>query len=123
MKATLLNADGSSFQSVIFRVVNGFRNTVNPSMPRAPEVSNVTSSLADGQYGPGQEVEILVKYNFPVTVLGTPRLWLDLGDADRYANFTGMNNGTNDMLVFAYIVREGLWQLGCNVFVTVSSAV
>ncbi|CAM9289872.1 unnamed protein product, partial [Sphacelaria rigidula] len=72
-----------------------------------PTVSNVTSSLANGQYGPGQEVDILLKYNFPVTVLGNPRLWLDLGDVDRCANFTAMVDDTNDTLTFIYEVLEG----------------
>lgn len=46
-------------------------------------------------------------YSSPVTVLGAPRLWLDLGDADGYAEFAVMADGTNDTLVFRYIVQEG----------------
>lgn len=61
--------------------------------------------------------------NFPVTVVGSPQLWLDLGDADGYANFTGMANGTNDTLVFVYIAREGLWHVGGRCIITVAPAV
>lgn len=68
----------------------------------------MTSSLADGRYGPGQEVNILVEYTASVTVIGTPVLWLDLGDADGYAEFDTMSDSANDTLVFVYLVREGL---------------
>lgn len=78
--------------------------------PRPPVVAEVTSSLADGRYGPGQEVGILLKYTAPVTVVGRPRLWLDLGDTNGYAEFEAMNDGANDTLLFVYVVREG-WYL------------
>ena len=81
--------------------------TTDPS-PRPPLVAQLTSSLAEGRYGPGQEVNILVKYTAPVTVIGAPVLWLDLGDADNYAEFDGMSHGSNDTLLFVYFVREGL---------------
>ncbi|CAM9804617.1 unnamed protein product, partial [Scytosiphon promiscuus] len=74
-----------------------------------PAIFEVTSTLVDGQYGPGHEVEILVKFTAPVVVYGVPRLWLDLGDADAYALFGGAlsNNATNDTLAFIYFVQEG----------------
>ncbi|CAM9670686.1 unnamed protein product, partial [Hapterophycus canaliculatus] len=74
-----------------------------------PVVFEVTTTLADGQYGPGHEVEILTKFTAPVVVYGVPRLWLDLGDADDYASFDEAlsNDAANDTLVFTYIVREG----------------
>lgn len=49
-----------------------------------------------------------MKFSSPVTVLGTPRLWLDVGDADGYAEFNAMAGGTNDTLVFRYVVQEGI---------------
>ncbi|CAN0537650.1 unnamed protein product, partial [Scytosiphon promiscuus] len=81
--------------------------TTGPLFPRPPLVAQVTSSLADGRYGPGQEGKILVQYTASVTVIGTPVLWLDLGDADGYAEFDAMSDGSNDTLVFVYSVREG----------------
>lgn len=75
---------------------------------RPPFVAEVMSTLADGQYGPGQEVEILIKYTAPVTVFGAaPRLWLDLGGTDGFAEYDSMNGDTNDTLVFVYVVQEG----------------
>lgn len=68
---------------------------------------NVTSPLANGRYGPGQEVEILLAYSAPVTVIGTPRLRLDLGDTDGYGFFTRTSNSTTNALVFLYVVKEG----------------
>lgn len=78
----------------------------------------MTSTLADGQYGAGHEIEILVKFTAPIVVYGVPRLWLDLGDSDGYASFdeARSNNTTNDTLVFIYYVREGIWMWArvCN---------
>lgn len=68
----------------------------------------MTSTLADGLYGPGHEIEILVRYTAPVVVYGTPRLWLDLGDADGYAEYDALKDGTDDTLAFVYSVREGM---------------
>lgn len=68
----------------------------------------MTSTLADGRYGPGHEIEILVKYTSPVVVSGTPWLWLDLGDADSYAECTALKTGTDDTLAFVYVVVEGI---------------
>jgi len=69
----------------------------------------VTSTLADGLYGAGHEIEILVRFSAPVVVQGLPpRLWLDLGDNDGYAEFEALSDGTDDTLVFIYVVLEGM---------------
>lgn len=69
----------------------------------------MTSTLADGLYGAGHEIEILVKFSAPVVVQGLPpRLWLDLGDDDGYAEFETFSDGTDDTLVFVYVVLEGV---------------
>lgn len=52
-------------------------------------------------------MEILIRYTAPVVVYGAPRLWLDLGDSDGYAEFEAPIDGTNDTLLFLYSVREG----------------
>lgn len=80
----------------------------NHTSKRPPLIAEVTSTLADGLYGPGHEIEILVRYTAPVVVYGTPRLWLDLGDADDYAECTALKAGTDDTLAFVYIVVEGM---------------
>lgn len=74
-----------------------------------PVVVEVTSTLGDGLYGPGHEIEILVRFSAPVVVQGVPpRLWLDLGDNDGYAEFEALSDGTDDTLVFVYVVNEGV---------------
>ena len=70
-------------------------------------VEEVTSSLTDGQYGPGQMVDVFVKYDAPVAVIGTPRLQLDLGDGDSRAEYKESLGGANGTLRFVYVVREG----------------
>lgn len=50
----------------------------------------------------------MIKYTAPITVFGAaPRLWLDLGGTDGYAEYNSMSDGTNDTLVFVYVVQEG----------------
>lgn len=67
----------------------------------------MTSSLVDGTYGPGQLLEIFIKFTVPVTVVGSPWLLLDLGDTEGIAGYDSMKNGTEDTLRFVYLVREG----------------
>lgn len=70
-------------------------------------MTDVTSSLAGGHYGAGQAVDIFLAYSAPVTVIGTPRLRLELGIVDDYAVFTAMKNATNNTLAFLYVIKEG----------------
>ncbi len=69
----------------------------------------MTSTLADGLYGAGHEIEILMRFSAPVVVEGSPRLWLDLGDNDRYVEFEALSDGTDDTLVFLFDVVEGVF--------------
>ena len=67
----------------------------------------MTSSLSDGTYGPGQLLEIFIKFTVPITVVGSPWLLLDLGDTEGIARYDSKKNGTEDTLRFVYLVREG----------------
>lgn len=50
-----------------------------------PQVTNVTSSVADGTYGPGASIPISLMFDEPVVVTGQPVLTLETGATKRLA--------------------------------------
>src|SRR5262249_61156062 len=73
----------------------------------APTVTNVTSSNADGVYGPGASIAINVVFSEAVVVTGTPLLALSDGATASYS--AGRNSNT---LAFTYTVASGETTLG-----------
>lgn len=71
----------------------------------APTVTNVTSSTANGTFGPGSLIAVNVTFSESVTVTGTPQITLETGFTDRTINFTS-GSGTNT-LTFNYTVQAG----------------
>jgi hypothetical protein len=71
-----------------------------------PTILSVTSSKPDGTYGKDESIIIEVKFDEPVYVSGNtkPRLLLETGIVDQYANYF-IGTGT-DTLKFEYIVQE-----------------
>jgi CSLREA domain-containing protein len=67
-----------------------------------PSVISVTSTTANGTYGIGSVVTIVVNFSENVTVTGTPQLTLETGASDAVVNFVG-GNGTSS-LTFNYTV-------------------
>lgn len=71
-------------------------------------ISSVTSTTADGSYKAGSSIDLVVHYNEVVDVDatgGTPRLLLETGATDRYANYVSGSGSTD--LVFNYVVQAG----------------
>jgi hypothetical protein len=68
----------------------------------APTVTNVTSSNADGVYGPAANIAVDVVFSETVVVSGTPLLALSDGAT---ASYTGGSN--SNTLVFTYTVVPG----------------
>lgn len=71
----------------------------------APTVTNVTSNAADGSYGVGTLISVLVTFSENVTVTGTPQITLETGVTDRTVNYVS-GSGTNT-LTFDYTVQSG----------------
>ena len=70
-----------------------------------PKVIRVRSSTADGTYGVGQAIDILMDFSSSVVVTGTPYLLLETGSTDRQASYiSGSGTAT---LTFQYIVQDG----------------
>ncbi len=70
----------------------------------APVVLSVTSTAVNGAYGVGQGITLQVVFSKPVTVSGTPRLFLETGAADVYATFSSVSL---DIASFNYTVGSG----------------
>lgn len=70
-----------------------------------PIVTNVTSTTANGTYGPGATIVVTVTFSLSVAVTGTPQLTLETGASDAVVNYTS-GSGTST-LVFTYTVAAG----------------
>ena len=71
----------------------------------APIVSSVSSSDPNGKYKGGCVITIKVTFSETVIVTGSPRIELETGTTDRFANYT-TGSGTNT-LRFVYTVVSG----------------
>ncbi|MBI3857107.1 MAG: Ig-like domain-containing protein [Planctomycetes bacterium] len=70
--------------------------------PAPPTVTNVTSSTADGTYGAGDTLTILLTFSQAVTVTGGPRIVLETGAVDAVASYSAGSGGPT--LSFTYAV-------------------
>ncbi|HEY6529658.1 MAG TPA: DUF4347 domain-containing protein, partial [Cellvibrionaceae bacterium] len=81
--------------------------TVTVTTP-APSVSKVIQTSGDGYYKSGDTVTFDVYFDQNVTVNtddGTPRLLLETGDNDEYADYSSGSGGK--ILTFSYVVQPG----------------
>ena len=77
-----------------------------PIDTRAPVVTNVASTTANGSYKAGDRITLIVSFQEAVTVTGgTPTLLLNAGSS-AVASWTGEGSGTN-ALTFEYAVEPG----------------
>ncbi|MDQ6422917.1 S-layer homology domain-containing protein [Paenibacillus sp. LHD-117] len=70
-----------------------------------PSVNSLVAETTSGLYKAGDDLTFKVTFQEPVTVTGTPRIGLDIGDQDRFANYVS-GSGTNQ-LTFSYTVQAG----------------
>jgi parallel beta-helix repeat protein len=74
----------------------------------APDIENVSSTLADGHYRAGQLIPVTIEFSEAVnvgTTFGTPTLTLETGTIDRAATY---HSGTGtSTLTFNYTVQAG----------------
>ncbi len=83
---------------------NGYSGTITFFRNTAPALG-LSSSTANGTYGPGAVITLTLRFSEAVLVTGSPRLQLETGSTDRFATFTG-GSGTNT-LTFSYTVQAG----------------
>jgi hypothetical protein len=99
--------DGNDFD--VNLTLPSFRKTVFVNTSK-PYIIGFTTEKPDGEYGTGEHIYLNVEYNFPVRVLGSPYLSLNLNDSFelgivRNASFHGMSN-ENHTVVFLYKVQS-----------------
>ena len=70
----------------------------------APRVLSVTSSLADGVYGVGSEIDVVIEFDQPVTASGNILLRLETNNEQKFAELT---SNSDNKIYFTYQVQEG----------------
>ncbi|MBI2930018.1 MAG: hypothetical protein HYY16_00075 [Planctomycetes bacterium] len=70
-----------------------------------PTVTNVSSSTANGTYGAGTTIPVVITFSETVNVSGTPQLALETGATDALANYAGGSGSAT--LTFNYVVAAG----------------
>ena len=68
-------------------------------------VKTVSSFDANGTYKIGDNIDIVFWFSEAITVSGTPRLELETGDTDAFANYS--SGSGSSFLTFTYTVSEG----------------
>jgi hypothetical protein len=66
-----------------------------------------TSTINNGTYVVGDEIVVIVQFNFPVYIIHYPQIVLETGDTDRIVDFSGFADGDTSIMYFAYEVQEG----------------
>jgi hypothetical protein len=95
------NADGK----LDLVTANTGRDTVSILLNTTPKITAVTATTPDGSYKAGDTIAITVTFDDSVTVIGTPRLQLETGTTDQFANYTSGSGSTT--LTFNYVVQPG----------------
>ena len=90
-------------------LAGGHDRTVDGSLITPPGVSDIyfVSSPARGDtYELGEMIELFVEFDRVVTVTGSPRVALTIGEQTRYAAFFAWSSGEDRYLHFSYAVQE-----------------
>ncbi|MEG4208188.1 FG-GAP-like repeat-containing protein, partial [Microcoleus sp. Pol7_A1] len=96
-----INGDGKPDLAV----ANRNDNSVSILLNTTPKVTAVTATTPDGSYGVDSTINITVIFDAAVNVTGTPRLQLETGTTDQFANYAS-GSGTT-ALTFNYLVQPG----------------
>jgi len=84
---------------------SGATFTVDNTAPTVSSSPGVFSSDANGKYKAGCDITIKVTFSENVVVDGNPRIELETGTPDRFANYT--SGSSSNTLLFVYTVVNG----------------
>ena len=76
---------------------------IAPGDVTAPTVSNVRAPGFDGVFESGKQIDVAVRFSERVKVTGSPRIQLETGATDRWADY--VSGSYSDTLVFRYTVQ------------------
>ena len=79
--------------------------SVDTNLPRIRDVGIASNPAANGTYGAGAVVSIVVRFSEPVVATGSEQLAIQIGDSTRTASLEG--NAGADGLRFTYVVTRG----------------
>lgn len=79
--------------------------SVDTNLPRINSVSIAGSPAANGTYGAGAVVSVVVRFSEPVRATGSEQLAINIGDNTRLASLAG--NAGADGLRFNYVISRG----------------
>ncbi|WP_420387538.1 Calx-beta domain-containing protein [Roseivirga sp.] len=99
LNAIARKSDGG-YPFVLQEPTPGESNATSP-----PTVSFVYGDNVDNYFKSGAEIFIVIFFDQTVEITGTPRLLLETGDVDRYAEYSS-GSGT-DAIYFSYTVQPG----------------
>ena len=111
---TLVSLSEGTYANCTITVTDNVSNSVTLNISSftidttAPTVSSVSSSTANVTYGVGDNITVTVSFNDTVIVdnsSGNPRIQLETGSTDQYANYTSGNS--TSVLSFLYTVVSG----------------
>ena len=85
--------------------MGAYENDLGSPKVITPTVESVFTNFQEKTYIIGESIDIKLKLSENVNVTGTPRLKLETGDVDSYANY--ISGSGNDTLLFRYIVSSG----------------
>jgi len=77
---------------------------VTPQASTIPNVTSITATNANGFYGVGQTVNLVVHFDLPVQVTGTPQLVLNFGSGTTLVDYA---SGSGTGITFAYVIQAG----------------
>ena len=79
-------------------------NSSESAVP-APRVKSVTSMVANGEYGLGSEIDVLIEFDQPVTAIGDVKLQMETNNGLKFARL--MTKTPNEVLKFVFTVESG----------------
>ncbi|MEG4035047.1 DUF4347 domain-containing protein, partial [Microcoleus sp. S36b_A4] len=86
-------------------VANSNSNSASILLNTTAKVTAVTATTPNASYGVGSTIAITVTFDAAVNVTGTPRLQVETGTTDQFANYVSGSGGTT--LTFNYVVQPG----------------
>jgi len=79
-------------------------NSSEAAVP-APRVKLVTSTVDNGEYGLGSEIDILVEFDQPVAAIGNVKLQVETNNGVKFARL--LTSTPNEVLKFIFTVESG----------------
>ena len=102
IKTLIVNCILTTFYVILFTT----QVLAQPAAISSVYATQSDGTAANGTYGTGEDLRIIVEFTSTVTLAGKPELTFETGDVDRTSNNSWLG-GSGLAIVFQYIVRDG----------------